>query len=419
MKRTRPLLSLLSLALLAQAAQAETLTVLVEGGGFQLQEAIAKKWEKTTGNKVTFVNVPYAGVLEKLSAEMASGSASFDVATVDVAWLPMLQGFAEPLDSLFTAAVRKDIFPALLADAQYGGHYIGMPTWTNAEILLYRKDLFADPRNKADFKKQFGYDLKVPTTWKTFQDAAKFFTRDTNKDGIIDLYGTDVKGKVETEFLAYALQAGAKGLFVDDKGNALKQYRNEYVSALKYLTDLYRTQKVSPQPLDVDWNAAQQLFYQGKSAMTIFWAHAYKLTPEDSKVEGKVGAAPIIGGKSGAAAIAGSWYNIVPKTSKKKALAEEFVKFAYQNNVLGLDAPLGLAARKSAFASYQKKPGYEHLSALIKTLNFKNTAGRPRVESWQQITDEVLVPMIQDAFSGKKTPEQAVDWALSEVENYR
>lgn len=419
MKHPRPLLFVLSLALLTQAAHAETLTVLVEGGGFQLQEAIAKKWEKATGNKVTFVNVPYAGVLEKLSAEMASGSASFDVATVDVAWLPMLQGFAEPLDALFTAAVKKDIFPALLADAQYGGHFIGMPTWTNAEILLYRKDLFADARNKADFKKQYGYDLKVPTTWKTFQDTAKFFTRDTNKDGIIDLYGTDVKGKVETEFLAYALQAGAKGLFVDDRGNALNQYRNEYVAALKYLTDLYRVHRVSPQPLDIDWNAAQQLFYQGKSAMTVFWGHAYKLTPEDSKVDGKVGAAPIIGGKAGSAAIAGSWYNIVPKTSKKKQIALDFVKFAYQNNALGLDAPLGLASRKSAFASYQKKPGYEHLSALIKTLNFKHTSGRPRVESWQQITDEVLIPMIQDAYSGKKTPEQAVDWALSEVENYR
>ena len=417
MKLTYPVAAVVTLALLAQGARAETITVLVEGGGFQLQEAIAKKFEQATGNKVTFVNVPYASVLDKLSAEMASSGASYDVATVDVAWLPRLQNFALPLDSLFTSAVKSDLFPALLADAQYNGHYIAMPAWTNAEILLYRKDLFSDTKNRADFKKQFGYELKPPTTWKTFQDAAKFFTR-VGKDGVVDLYGTDVKGKVETEYLAYALQAGAKGLFVDNNGKALTQYRPQYVAALKYITDLYRTQKVAPEPLDMDWNAAQQLFYQGKTAMTLFWAHAYKLTPPDSKVQGKVGAAPMIAGASGIAAVAGSWYNIVPKTSKKQQTALAFIKFAYTYNALGLDAPLGLASRKSAFASYQNRPGYEHLSALIKTLNAPATSGRPRVDAWQQITDEVLIPMIQDSLSGKKTPEQAVDWALGQVENY-
>ena len=34
-----------------------------------------------------------------------------------------------------------------------------------------------------------------PTTWQQFEDAAKFFTRD-------GMFGTDVKGAVETEYLA-------------------------------------------------------------------------------------------------------------------------------------------------------------------------------------------------------------------------
>lgn len=418
MKSGRTALALVTLGLLAPVAHAATINVLVESGGQQLQAAIAKKFEQATGNKVNFVTVPYAGVLDKLTAEMAAGGSSYDVATVDVAWLSKLQSFAEPLDALFTPSVRADLFPALLADARFNNRYVAMPAWTNAEILLYRKDLFNDAKNKADFKKQFGYELRAPTNWRTFQDAAKFFTR-TNADGTVAMYGTDVKGKVETEYLALALQAGARGLFVDDQGKALTQYRPQYVAALKYMTDLYRTQKVAPNPIDVDWNAAQNLFYQGKTAMTLFWAHAYKLTPDDSKIAGKVGAAPMIGGPAGVAAVAGSWYNLVPKTSKNKQVALQFVKFAYDNNALGLDAPLGLAARRSAFASYQNKAGYEHLRPLIATLNAPRTAGRPRVDSWQQIVDEVLTPMIQDALSGKKTPEQAVDAALSQVENYR
>ena len=44
----------------------------------------------------------------------------------------------------------------------------------------------------------------------------------------------------------------------------------------------------------VDWAAAQNLFNQGKTAMTRFWAHAYRQIPKDSPVAGKVGAAPMI-----------------------------------------------------------------------------------------------------------------------------
>ena len=32
-------------------------------------------------------------------------------------------------------------------------------------MYFYRKDLFADPKNQADFKAKYGYDLAPPTTW--------------------------------------------------------------------------------------------------------------------------------------------------------------------------------------------------------------------------------------------------------------
>ena len=44
---------------------------------------------------------------------------------------------------------------------------------------------------------------------------AEFFTRDTDGDGAIDLYGTDVKGAVETEWLATVSQAGEEHMVLD------------------------------------------------------------------------------------------------------------------------------------------------------------------------------------------------------------
>ncbi len=83
------------------------------------------------------------------------------------------------------------------------GRYVGMPVWTNAEILFYRTDLFEDRKKKADFKAQYGYALAPPTTWQQFDDMADVLHpghRRRRERPII--YGTDVKGAVETEWLA-------------------------------------------------------------------------------------------------------------------------------------------------------------------------------------------------------------------------
>jgi ABC-type glycerol-3-phosphate transport system substrate-binding protein len=392
------------------------LNVLVEGGGLQLQEAIGKKFEEATGTKVNFVEAPYAGVYEKLVAEMASGGSAYDVATLDVIWLPTFAPFATPLDDLFTDEVKADLFPSLVADAQIDGSFVGMPQWANSEILFYRTDLFEDPAQQTAFKAAYGYDLKPPTTWQEFEDAAKFFTQDTDGDGQIDLYGTDVKGAVETEWLAHVLQAGSPGTVLDADGNVIID-NAQHLAALEYYARLNCTDKVSPSGVaQIGWAEAQNLFYQGQTAMLRFWAHAYRLTPEDSKVEGKVGVAPMIAGEAGVAGIPGPWYNIVPKGSKNIDLAKQFVKFAYDNNVLGIEAPLGLAARISAYEQYQDQAGFEHFAPLLATLNATATTGRPLVEDWQQITDEVLVPLVQSAASCDGDPAQLLAEAKAQIE---
>ena len=150
----------------------------------------------------------------------------------------------------------------------------------------------------------------------------------------------------------------------------------------------------------VDWAAAQNLFNQGKTAMTQFWAHAYRQIPKDSPVYGKVGTAPMIGGSAGVAGVPGPWYLSVPKATKNSDAAKKFVKCAYDHNDLGIESSLGLASRISAFEKYQDKPGYESFKPLIETLKGQATATRPATAKWQQIVDTVLVPMLQKAVAG-------------------
>ena len=221
--KLKSLLSALALTtmLAGTPVLAESINILVEGGGEQLQKAIAEKFTAETGITVNFTVVPYAGVFDKLSAEVASGTSNYDVATIDVIWMAKFAEFAEPLDDLFTDEIKADLPPALLADAQVDGKFVGMPGWANAEILFYRKDLFEDAAQQAAFEEKFGRDLAVPQTWEEFRDVAVFFTQDTNSDGTIDLYGTDVIGANPEEWMAQVLQAGSPGVVLDDGGNVI------------------------------------------------------------------------------------------------------------------------------------------------------------------------------------------------------
>lgn len=332
-------------------------------------------------------------------------------------WNANFAPYLEPLDELFTPAVRADLPSALLEDAQFDENYIGMPAWANAEVLFYRKDLFNDPAEQQAFKAKYGYELAPPATWQKFNDAARFFTRDTDGDGNTDVYGTDVKGAFAEEFMAHVLQAGSPGVILNDAGEVIID-NEAHIEALEFYTALHCDLGVSPSGVsEIGWAEAQNFFYQGKTAMMRFWAHAYRLTPENSLVEGKVGVAPMIAGSAGIAAIPGPWYNVIPRTSDNKDLAKQFIAYAVKHNAMGIEAPLGLAATNSAYQQYAGQAGFEHFEPLLITLGADATRGRPLHRDYQEIVDEAVLPALQEALDCERDPAAILSEASVIVED--
>lgn len=398
----------------AQDAAAEgDLTVLVEAGGKAELTPVAEKYTEETGTEITFVELPYEGLYNRLNSELSSGSTTFDVAALDAIWLSNFKDAVTPLNDMFTDEVKSDLFPALVEEAEIDGDFVGMPAWTNSEILFYRTDLFEDPAEKEAFQTEYGYELAPPTTWEQYADISEFFTRDTDGDGTVDLYGTDVKGAVETEWLATVSQAGEENMILTPEGEVTID-SPEHLEALDFYTGL--TEFAPSGAAQIDWGGAQNLFYQGQTAMMRFWAHAYPQTPADSPVAGNVGAAPMIGGPGGVAGVPGPWYLSVPQATEKQEEALEFVQFAYDNNALSIESDLGLAARISAFEQYQDEPGYEHFKPLVETLNAQGTKPRPSTENWQEIVDSVLIPTIQKSLEEGADNEQLLKDAKQQIE---
>jgi ABC-type glycerol-3-phosphate transport system substrate-binding protein len=377
------------------SADADTLTVVVEGGGKAELEPIVDLYKEETGTTVKLVELPYAGLYDRISSELSSGSPTFDVAALDAIWLSAFADGVAPLDDLYTDEVKDDLFGGLVTEAQVDGRFVGMPVWTNSEILFYRTDLFEDPTNQADFEAKYGYPLAAPTDWEQYRDVAEFFTRDTDGDGQVDLYGTDVKGAVETEWLATVSQAGEEHMVLDAESGEVTIADEEHLEALDYYTSLLPYAPSGAAQLD--WAGAQNLFYQGNLAMMRFWGHAYRGTPDDSVVKDSIGVAPMIAGPGGIGGVPGAWYLSVPAAGTKQDAAKEFVQFAYEHNDLSADTSLGLVARKSAFESKSGEAGYENYPALLETLNAPQTLPRPATPEWQEIVDSVLTPLLQKA----------------------
>ena len=79
----------------------------------------------------------------------------------------------------------KTVTPAMLDVAQWDGKLIGLPINGNLYVWMTRKDLIENPKYKAEFKAQYGYELGVPKTFKEVLDMGTYF----NKNGIAAGFG--------------------------------------------------------------------------------------------------------------------------------------------------------------------------------------------------------------------------------------
>lgn len=61
--------------------------------------------------------------------------------------------------------------------AKYAGHYVSVSFDGDYQSWNYRRDLFEDPKEMADFKAKYGWDLQWPETWEQLDQLSEFFHR--------------------------------------------------------------------------------------------------------------------------------------------------------------------------------------------------------------------------------------------------
>jgi multiple sugar transport system substrate-binding protein len=234
-------------------------------------QQIGNDYEAETGIAVTVVQTPWGDFYNRVGTEWAAQGTSYDMIVGDSQWVgqAVTQGhYVDLTEFMVSNGIAETVTPATLT--YYGeyptgsGNYYAYPTEGDANGWAYRKDLFEDAQNMADFEAAYGYPLAVPTTWAELRDIAEFFTRPD--DGLygVAIYTQDDYDAIVMGYENVLFSYGAD--WKDADNNVLGVINSpEAVAALELYKELYAF--APPGTNDAFFQEMNDAYMNGQAAM--------------------------------------------------------------------------------------------------------------------------------------------------------
>ncbi|QPM67935.1 extracellular solute-binding protein [Atribacter laminatus] len=431
----------------AQEKSYEGVTIRGTFGKFNETYALLDLCEeaaKQLGMNVEFVWYERDDVHKKYILDRRMNNPVWDIVMVDSFWIgewiaadvvTPINAFVEESPELVDEDVLDldDYYAPQIESFTYKGDLTGLPLYALGVCMFYRTDLFENPIEKENFKERYGYDLKVPETYKEFYDVVEFFTRKKGEKlmGEVlehDFYGTVFSNKegdflwndIDTIFMAF----GADNIF--DEKTLLPTFNSpQMIEAIKYYVSLNPFQPSGH--INMTSGEATSLTAQGYVALQIeyFIRGIEILLGPDSSVADKISftvnpSKEGVVGREHAAHMGGVAVGI-SSISKNKEAAYKLLELAMSKEIMRkVFLEKGLSwhpARKSLLFDEEIREKYPFLKEADKLLSediyyFQHPA--------------YLIPMYQEcvyictkemskALIGEKTPEQACNDAQANL----
>jgi trehalose/maltose transport system substrate-binding protein len=281
----------------------------------------AEAWGRKTGNEVRVVSVPKDSneQLALYQQLLSQRSSEIDVLRIDVIWPGLLAPNLVDLQDAVPAEVVRRHFPAIIEANTVDGKLVGLPAFTDAGVLYYRKDLLQK------------YGQKVPTTWQELTRVAKIVQDGERKAGNSKMWGFVFQGRAYEGLTCNALEwidSFGGGTIIDDEGQ-VDVDNPQAVEALKLASSWIKT--ISPEGvLNYAEEEARGAFQSGNAVFMRNWPYAWALSQgPDSPVKGRVGVTALPkGGPDGKnSATLGGWQWSVNRYSKNAQAAIDLAMY--------------------------------------------------------------------------------------------
>ena len=304
------------------AVQAATVTIScgTSGQDYETCKKHADAWAAKTGNTVKMFSPPNntTDSLALYRQLFAAKSTDVDVMMIDVVWPGVIKDHLVDLKK-YSKGAEKNHFPAIVANNTVGGKLLGMPWFTDAGLLFYRKDLVAK------------YNLKAPGTWEDLAAAAAKIQNGERTAGNKDFQGFVFQAKAYEGLTCDALEwvySYGGGSIIESDG---KISINNANAAKALDTAASWIGKIAPQGvLNYGEEDARGVWQAGNAAFMRNWPYAWSLgNKDDSPIKGKIGVAALPkGGANGKnAATLGGWQLAVSKYSKVEKEAADLAMY--------------------------------------------------------------------------------------------
>lgn len=387
--------------------------MLPNAGQYRAQAKRLAQLEELTGIKAVHTYVPYGQLLDKITAEAMAGNDDYDLVTYQDTWGPALTPYLVPLDEMVAADGfdLSDYPPVFVECSSYKGTLYGLPVRAQAQLLFYRKDLFAEA------------GIEPPKTMDEMVAAAKAVQEKTGVAGIAMDYGKGNGFQNLFSWMNYMRGHGAE--LLDAEGKVAFNSEAGIEATRDYLAPLLEHKVANPGSVQFVEGDKVTSFAEGNSAMVMVWWWGYaRLTGEQSSLKPEqVGFVPVPGfGNDTQAGIGQCMPFGIFNLSKNKEAAFEVLKWMASaplevdiatdksdpdtNEIIVVHSSSLLNEDVNAANNGVQKVGYESLMSA---------RAMPMLKTWPQVAS-VLEATISDIASNGTDVKQALDMAASQVQ---
>lgn len=376
-------------------------------------DQIARDFEAQNPDiKVVMEYVGYDNVHDKIVTGMAAKPPAYDAAMLDVIWPDefIKSGYLLDVTSRVTPEMKSGIMPAAWNGVTRNGKVYGMPWLMDVKYFMYNKDIL----------QQAGISAP-PKTWEELVDQSKII----KQKGLVDFpinWSWNQKEGVVCDFTV--LLFGNGGAFLDASGKPV--FNNDKgVQVLTWMKKTIDDGLTDPAAVSSDEMAVESSFLAGKAAFAVNWLFQYSDSndPTKSQIAGKAAFAPMpvfaagtaagikgssVDGSSSFAIMATSPY---PDQTWKylNYLASNEVQIKYSAEMLPIwQADYTGNSLTKLEAATPNNP--VTVPAFLGQFPYANE--RPTVPYYNE-GSAALQLAIQEALTGLKTPQQALDDAAA------
>jgi multiple sugar transport system substrate-binding protein len=376
-------------------------------------DQIARDFEALNPDiKVVMEYVGYDAIHDKVVTGMAATPPAYDASMVDVIWPDefIKNGYLLDVTSRITPEMKSGIFPASWNGVTRNGKIYGMPWLMDVKYFMYNKDILT----KAGFN-------APPKTWEELMTQAQAI----KTQGLAEFPITWSWNQKEGVVCDYTvLLYGNGGTFLDASGKPA--FNNEKgVQVLTWMKKSIDDGLTNPSAISSDESAVETDFLAGKSAFAVNWLNQYADSnkPDMSQIVGQVAIAPMPVFAAGQAAgivsssVDGSSSFAIMATTPNPDQVWKFLTYLTSNEVQTKFSAEMLPIWQADFqgdaltkllAATPTNP--VTVPAFLGQFPYANE--RPTVPYYNEAS-AALQLAIQEALTGIKTPQQALDEAAT------